>query len=111
MLALAAIVFAVLPKTNIGLSITLAVLAWIVISWLYGFILPGKRSLGCVICGTRVVKLSDGGRPGFWRSGWVSFVRTVGILVFSIIIVVGALGGGSSGNPKDNRWHVSISER
>lgn len=104
-------VFAVLPKTNIGLAITLTLLAWIALGWLYGFILPGRRSLGAVLYGTRVVKMSDGGRPGFWRSGWISFVRTVGIVVFSIIIVVGALGGGSSGNPQDNRWHISISER
>ncbi|WP_394940532.1 RDD family protein [Psychromicrobium sp. YIM B11713] len=110
-LALAAVVFAVLPRTNLGLTITVAVLAWIVIGWLYGFILTGRRSLGCLLCGTRVVKLSDGGRPGFWRSGWVSFVRTVGFVVFSLIIVIGALGGSSSGNAKDNVWHVSISTR
>ncbi|NGZ99565.1 DUF4333 domain-containing protein [Nocardioides sp. W3-2-3] len=108
--ATAAVVLA-LPREPLGVVAGGAVLAWVGIAWLYGFLLffvPGRRSLGCALFGTRVVRRSDGAWPGFWRSGWISFVRTVWFPLLPPVVIAGALGGGSPGGIEAVVWNVSV---
>lgn len=66
---------------------------------LYGLCYGNGRALGAVLTGTRLVRLSDGGRIGL-KAPWAMTVRTVLLPLLIVSTVVGAAaGGGPPGSP------------
>ncbi|PSL55962.1 RDD family protein [Saccharothrix carnea] len=74
---------------------------------LYGLCYGNGRALGAVLTGTRLVRLSDGGRIG-WKAPWAMMVRTVLLPLLIGTFVVGAVAGGS---PPGSPVRVSIDRR
>lgn len=88
-----------------------AVITWLVAPWLYGFCCAGGRSLGSLATDTRIIRVSTGEAPEFWRAGWVMFAR---IVLFPVVIlgyVLGALGGGSPSGDGPKERHRTIDGR
>ncbi|SDC94437.1 RDD family protein [Glycomyces harbinensis] len=62
---------------------------WLVLPLLYGLCLRNGRALGAMWTGTRLVRVSDGGRIGA-KGPWAMFVR----LILLPAAILGALTGG-----------------
>ncbi|TQM78851.1 RDD family protein [Saccharothrix saharensis] len=74
---------------------------------LYGLCYGNGRALGAVVTGTRLVRLSTGGRIGF-PAPWAMTVRTVLLPLLIASFVVGAL---ASGSPPGSPSRTSIDDR
>lgn len=79
-----------------------ALAAWPLVALVYGFATSYRRSFGQRIAGTRTLRIDNGGRLGFWRSGWMMVLRVM-ILPAAFLF---CLCGGSTFGIKDR--HVSI---
>lgn len=91
---------------SMGAGIFLGVLVWLLFPWIYGFCCAGGNTLGTLVAGTRLVKLKDGTAPGFWRNGWLMFLRTVLFPLVPLNALLDALNGGAE--PTERTHHVSI---
>ncbi|GAB3825976.1 hypothetical protein GCM10028799_46630 [Kribbella italica] len=65
---------------------------------LYGVFYGNGRSLGALLTGTRLIRLKDGGRLGF-SAPWAMLVRVVLLPFLIVIMLIGALGGGTGSPP------------
>lgn len=54
---------------SVGAGIFIGMVVWLLFPWAYGFCCLGGNTLGTLLAGTKLVKLSDGFNPGFWRNG------------------------------------------
>lgn len=81
--------------------------------WLLGFLCFMGYTPGTLICGTRLVRTSNGRAPGFWRGGWLMFQRTFLVPLSSFWLLMGALNGSTPSDDGDwiRRFHVSIDPR
>lgn len=84
---------------------TLALL--VLVPPLYGLCYGNGRALGALVTGTRLVRLSDGGRIGL-KAPWAMAVRTVLLPLVIVSTVVGAAAGGS---PPGSPVRTSIDNR
>lgn len=91
---------------SIGAGIFLGIVVWFIVPWIYGFCCAGGNTLGTLIAGTRLVKLRDGAKPGFWRNGWLMFLRTVLFPLIPLNALLDAINGGGSETVR--KHHVSI---
>lgn len=89
-------------------GILMGVLSWFFFPWLYGFFCVGGNTLGTLLAGTRLVKLRDGSAPGFWRNGWLMFLRVVLFPFVPLNALLNAMNGDTS--PTTRKHHVSISK-
>ena len=94
-----------------GKAVVAAIAAWLVTPWLYGFCFPRGRSLGGLAAGTRIVRSSSGGKPGFWRSGWVTFSRTVLFPIVALFLLLAAAGGSSPTMNGPKARHLTVDQR
>lgn len=101
-------VLAGMPSYSAGTGVTVGILSWFFFPWLYGFFCIGGNTLGTLVAGTRLVKLRDGSAPGFWRNGWLMFLRVVLFVLMPINALLGALNGDSSAMEPERKHHVSI---
>lgn len=111
---LAAVVFAAVAGSTLGTAGQAAVAGltvWIAAPWLYGFCCPNGVSLGSLASGTAVVRFDTGGRPGFWRAGWVMFARLVLFPVVILVIVLAAAGGSSPSGDGPKTRHLTLDRR
>ena len=97
---------AAMGSGSIGAGIFLGVLVWLLFPWIYGFCCAGGNTLGTLLAGTRLVKLKDGTAPGFWRNGWLMFLRTVLFPLVPLNALLDAVNGGAE--PTQRKHHVSI---
>ncbi|XVS61265.1 RDD family protein [Actinosynnema sp. CA-299493] len=74
---------------------------------LYGLCYGNGRALGALVTGTRLVRMSDGGRIGL-KAPWAMTVRTV-LLPLAIVSVL--IGSGSGGGPPGSPVRASIDSR
>lgn len=74
---------------------------------LYGLCYGNGRALGAVVTGTRLVRLSTGGRIGL-PAPWAMTVRTVLLPLLIASVAVGSLAGGS---PPGSPSRTSIDDR
>ncbi|ACL41926.1 hypothetical protein Achl_3975 (plasmid) [Pseudarthrobacter chlorophenolicus A6] len=88
-----------------------ALAVWPAGSFIYGLTTCHRRSLGQAAAGTRTVRLDNGGIPGFWRAGWVMFVRMVIYPFVVAVLLLGALGGSANADLDAKDRHVSIDVR
>lgn len=81
--------------------------------WMLGFLCFMGYTPGTLICGTRLVRMSNGRAPGFWRGGWLMFQRTVLVPLSIFWLLAGVLNGSTSSDEGDwiRRFHVSIDPR
>lgn len=93
---------------SIGAGIFLGIVVWVLFPWLYGFCCAGGNTLGSLLFGTRLVKLRDGSAPGFWRNGWLMFLRTVLFPLMPLNALLDAMNGDTS--ETERKHHVSISK-
>lgn len=91
---------------SVGAGIFVGILIWLLFPWLYGAFCAGGNTLGTLLAGTRLVKLRDGSAPGFWRNGWLMFLRTVLFPLVPLNAVLDAINGG--GPEAERKHHVSI---
>jgi hypothetical protein len=111
---LAAIVSAAVAASAMGTAgqaAAAAITVWTAAPWLYGFCCGNGLSLGSLASGTAVVRFSTGGRPGFWRSGWVMFARLVLFPVVILVIVLAAAGGSSPSGDGPKTRHLTLDRR
>lgn len=94
---------------SIGAGIFLGIVMWLLFPWFYGFCCAGGNTIGTLIAGTRLVKLRDGSGPGFWRNGWLMFLRTVLFPLVPLNALLDALNGG--GSESQRKHHVSIDKK
>ena len=94
-----------------GQAVAAAVTVWIAAPWLYGFCCGGGRSLGSVATDTLLVRFGTGGRPGFWRAGWVMFARMVLFPVSVLVILLAAAGGSSPTADGPKTRHITLDRR
>lgn len=81
-----------------------------VVPLLYGLCYRGGRALGAVLTGTRLVRLSDGGRIGA-KGPWAMLIRTVLLPLLLIVVIGGVLGGGGGAAPGGSQTRVSVDAR
>jgi hypothetical protein len=93
-------------SASVGAGVTVGILVWFLFPWAYGFCCVGGNTLGTLIAGTRLLKLRDGSGPGFWRSGWLMFLRTVLFLLMPLNAVLDAMNGMDTDSRR--KYHVSI---
>ncbi|WP_197717142.1 RDD family protein [Glycomyces terrestris] len=87
-----------------GAVIALAMIAWwLVLPLLYGLCLRNGRALGALWTGTRLVRVSDGGRIGA-KGPWAMFVR----LILLPAAIIGALTGGGLSDGTLQRTSIDI---
>lgn len=84
---------------------------WIAAPWLYGFCCARGFSLGSLATGTVMVRFDAGGRPGFWRAGWVMFARMVLFPMVILLILLAAAGGSSPSGDGPKTRHVTLDRR
>lgn len=101
-----AVAASAIPSAGVGAGIAVGVLVWLLFPWFYGFCCAGGNTIGTLLAGTRLVKLRDGSSPGFWRNGWLMFLRTVLFLFVPLNALLDAMNG--SDTPTERRHHVSI---
>lgn len=94
-----------------GQAVAAAITVWIAAPWLYGFCCSNGLSLGSLASGTAVVRFDTGGRPGFWRAGWVMFARVVLFPVVILVIVLAAAGGSSPSGDGPKTRHLTLDRR
>ena len=94
-----------------GQAAAAGITVWIAAPWLYGFCCPNGLSLGSLASGTAVVRFDTGGRPGFWRAGWVMFARLVLFPVVILVIVLAAAGGSSPSGDGPKTRHLTLDRR
>lgn len=73
----------------------------------YGLFYANGRALGAVLTGTRLVRLKDGGRLGFWAP-WVMLVRVLLLPLYIIVFWLQALSGAGSGSPPGTTYRASV---
>ncbi|MGN8027625.1 hypothetical protein [Microbacterium sp. 22242] len=54
-----------------------ALLLLVILPLLYGWCYRDGRALGALLAGTRLVRMSDGGRIGLPKAGWAMLIRTL----------------------------------
>ncbi|WP_425863933.1 RDD family protein [Arthrobacter sp. TWP1-1] len=91
---------------SIGAGIFVGITVWLLFPWFYGFCCAGGNTLGTLLAGTRLVKLRDGSAPGFWRNGWLMFLRTVLFPLMPLNAVLNSING--VGSETERKHHVSI---
>lgn len=91
---------------NTDSGVLMGILVLLFFPWIHGFFCIGGNTLGTLIAGTRLVKLRDGTAPGFWRSGWLMFLRTVLFLLVPLNALLNAMNGDT--DPVNRKHHVSI---
>ena len=79
----------------------------VLVPLLYGLCYGNGRALGAVVTGTRLVRVSDGGRIGL-KAPWAMMARTVLLPLVIITFVIGATAGGS---PPGSPVRTSIDAR
>ncbi|BBH68355.1 hypothetical protein ACTI_50400 [Actinoplanes sp. OR16] len=84
----------------------LALALLVVVPLLYGLCYRNGRALGAVLTGTRLVRLSDGGRIGA-KASWAMLLRTVLMPLLLIVVIVSAFDGGFTG-PDGSTVRTSI---
>jgi hypothetical protein len=99
------------PTGTAGQAASAAITVWILVPWLYGFCCRNGLSLGSLASGTAVVRFDTGGRPGFWRAGWVMFARMVLFPVVILIVVLAAAGGSSPSGDGPKTRHLTLDRR
>ncbi|ALO65657.1 hypothetical protein AS189_03065 [Arthrobacter alpinus] len=110
-IALALVVALAVGKNGAATAIVAGVGAWIASSWIYGFLCLRGHTLGTLAAGTQLVKLRDGSAPGFWRSGWLMFLRTVLFPGWLIVILFAILGAGDPDVASKSTYHASIDKQ
>jgi hypothetical protein len=93
-------------SAGLGAAIFVGILVWLFFPWIYGFFCAGGNSLGTLVAGTRLVKLKDGSAPGFWRNGWLMFLRTVLFPLQPVNAILDALNGSTPAARR--KHHVSV---
>lgn len=102
----------VVLASNGGTAAVVAGIAcWVAASWIYGFCCANGHTLGTLAAGTRLVKRRDGSGPGFWRSGWLMFLRTVLFPGWLVVIIFALLGAGDPNVASKRNFHVSIDKQ
>lgn len=101
----------VLAKNGGTAAIMAGIACWVVVSWVYGFCCANGYTLGTLAAGTRLVKLRDGRAPGFWRSGWLMFLRTALFPAWLVVIIFALLGAGDPNVASKRDFHVSIDKQ
>lgn len=81
------------------------------LAWIYGFCCASGHSVGTLLVGTRIVRLSNAKAPGFWRGGWIMFYRIILFWAPPLLIVVGFFGGMSHEGDMLRVLHASIDKR
>lgn len=73
-------------------AVGVIVILLVVLPLLYGWFFQDGRALGGLLTGTRLVRIADGSRIGFWKAGWAMLIRTlfVPVLVWSMLQLAGA---------------------
>jgi hypothetical protein len=94
-----------------GQAVAAAIAVWIAAPWLYGFCCSNGLSLGSLASGTVVVRFKTGGRPGWWRAGWVMFARMVLFPLVILIVVLAAAGGSSPSGDGPRTRHLTLDRR
>ena len=94
-----------------GQAAVAALTVWVAAPWLYGCCCANGLSLGSLASGTVVVRFDTGGRPGFWRAGWVMFARMVLFPVVILVIVLAAAGGSSPSGDGPKTRHLALDRR
>ncbi|WP_426989316.1 hypothetical protein [Pseudarthrobacter sp. Y6] len=94
-----------------GKALAAAGAVWVVAPGLYGFCCAGGISLGSLATGTRLVRFGTGGRPGFWRAGWVMFARMVLFPVVVLVFLLAAAGGSSPSGDGPRTRHITLDRR
>jgi len=85
-------------KVDDGQLALAAIALLVLVPPLYGLCYGNGRALGAVLTGTRLVRLSDGGRIGL-KAPWAMTVRTVLLPLVIVSTVLGAAGGSPPGSP------------
>ncbi|WP_141367199.1 RDD family protein [Glutamicibacter uratoxydans] len=67
----------------IGIFVLLSVL----LPFLYGWFFRDGRALGGLLTGTRLVRIKDGSRVGWWKAGWAMFIRSTLVLMLLGILL------------------------
>lgn len=93
-------------SANIDAGVLMGIVMWLFFPWIYGFFCLSGNTLGTLAAGTKLVKLRDGSAPGFWRSGWLMFLRTVLFFLVPINSLLNAMNGDT--DPVVRKHHVSI---
>lgn len=91
---------------SVGAGVAVGVLVWLLFPWIYGFFCAGGNTLGTLLAGTRLAKLKDGTAPGFWRNGWLMFLRTVLFPLQPVNAILDALNGSTA--QASRKHHVSV---
>lgn len=104
----AACALVVLASNSGAAAIVAGIACWVAASWVYGFCCANGNTLGTLAAGTRLVKLRDGSAPGFWRSGWLMFLRTVLFPGWLVAIIFALLGAGDPNVASKRNFHLSI---
>lgn len=73
----------------------------------YGLFYVNGRALGAVLTGTRLVRLKDGGRLGFWAP-WVMLTRVLLLPLLIIVFWLQALSGAGTGSPPGTTYRASV---
>lgn len=81
---------------SLGAVVGTAVACWFAAGFVYGFLCFTGRGLGNLLCGTRIIRADTGGIPGFWRRGWLMFLRTAGGPFVLMVLFLGAALGNTS---------------
>lgn len=89
-----------------GAGVLIGILVVLFFPWVYGFFCIRGNTLGTLIAGTQLVKLRDGTGPGFWRSAWLMFLRTVLFPFVPLNALLNAMNGDTG--PVNRTHHVSI---